>query len=42
MKLQTVSVSTLGSTFPLEKLPRDKDSCNYDPFAHRTVTHPTT
>lgn len=40
--VQTVTGSTLGSTFPLVKLPRDEESCDYNPFEHRKVTHPTT
>lgn len=42
VKLQTVSGSTFGSTLPLEKISRDEKSNNYNPFAHRKVTHPTT
>lgn len=42
IKLQSVSNSILGSTFPLQKLSYDEVSRNYDPFAHRKVTHPTT
>lgn len=40
--VQTVTGSTLGSTFPLVKLPRDEESCDYNPFHHRKVSHPTT
>lgn len=39
--VQTVTGSTLGSTFPLVKLPRDEESCDYNPFEHRKVSHPT-
>lgn len=40
--VQTVTGSTLGSTLPLVKLPRDEESCDYNPFEHRKLTHPTT
>lgn len=40
--VQTVTGSTLGSTFPLVKLPRDEESCDYNPFEHRKVSHATT
>lgn len=43
IKLQSsVSISTFGSTTPLEKISRDEKSRDYDPFAHRKVAHPTT
>lgn len=40
--IQAVSVSTLGSTIALKKLPQNEKSGEYDPFAHRSVAHPTT
>lgn len=40
--IQTVTGSTLGSTLPLVKLPRDEEASDYNPFEHRKVTHPTT
>lgn len=31
-----------GSTLPLVNMIKDEESCDYDPFAHRQLTHPTT
>lgn len=37
-----VSVQTVaGSTLPLVALNKDEEACDYNPFEHRKVPHPT-
>lgn len=41
--MNDVPVQTVaGSTLPLVQLPRDEEACDYNPFEHRKVAHPTT
>lgn len=34
--------SVAGSTLPLVQLPKDEEACDYNPFEHRQLSHPTT